>query len=306
MRVLAADIGASNARFAIAETGAAPPRRLFERTYPTAQHPGFEAALGAFLAELRAAHGEALAPERAAIAVAGPVRAGQAQLPNLPSWTIARPAIEAWLGLEARVLNDFEALARGLAQASPADWIELQAGEPQPQANIALVGAGTGLGVAALVWDGRRHRPLATEAGHMSFAPQDEAQDALLRSLRARHGRVSAERVLSGPGIAAIHELLEGAPAEPAAASARALDLFVACYGAFAGDVALAFLARGGLYVCGGIAARRAARLAQGDFISWFCAKGRHRALAAAIPVRLVVNEKLGLAGAALAAAAQD
>ena len=256
MRVLAADIGATNARFALAQTGADGVRVRFERDYATANHPGFEAALRAFLGELAATHGTALAPALAAIAVAGPVQAGEAWLPNRPSWRISRRAVESELRIPTQLLNDFEALALGVARATPQDWIALQPGELQPQANIALVGAGTGLGVAALFWDGQRHRPLATEAGHVSFAPQDDAQAALWRHLLARHGRVSAERVLSGSGIAAIHEFLGEAPAEPAAVAARAqdephgaaagaMDLFIACYGSFAGDIALAFLARG-------------------------------------------------------------
>jgi len=141
----------------------------------------------------------------------------------------------------------------------------------------------------------------------------------LCRHLLARHGRVSTERVVCGAGLAAIYEFLRlraaqaeplddpaaisaRALAEPSSLAGRALDLFVACYGAFAGDIALAFLARGGLYVCGGIAAKLARRLAAGDFLAAFNDKGRHRELAVSIPVRVVTNEKLGLLGAARAA----
>jgi glucokinase len=178
---------------------------------------------------------------------------------------------------------------------------------------IALVGAGTGLGVACLAWDGRRYRALASEGGHIGFAPRDDAQLELLRRLRARHGRVSAERVLCGAGLSAIYEFLDGETLEPAQISARALadrssaagkalSQFIDCYGAFGGDVALAFLARGGVYICGGIAAKLARRLGEGDFIAAFNDKGRHRDLVSSMPVRVVVNEKLGLLGAARAA----
>jgi len=296
-------------------------RVLFARSYATASHPGIAAALRAFLDELKAQHGDAYAPARAAIAVAGPVESGVARLPNRPEWRIERSALQASLGIETALLNDFEALALGVAQGSSADWLELQPGNAVPQANIALVGAGTGLGVSALFWDGQQYRPLATEAGHMAFAPHDELQAELWRHLLARHGRVSTERVVSGRGISAIYEFLRlrdaGAAAaplkdpariaaqalsDPAGTAGRALDLFIACYGAFAGDIALAFLARGGLYLCGGIAAKLAERFTKGDFMAAFGAKGRHGTLAASIPVRLVRNEDLGLLGAAYAA----
>lgn len=320
MRVLAADIGATHARFAMAEAGSDGARLAFERTYATAKLPGFDPALQAFLDEFHGARGAARAPLRAAIAVAGPVQHGVAQLTNRPAWRVAQFTIESRLGIPVRLLNDFAALAIGVAGAAPQDWIALQAGDPQPQGTIALVGAGSGLGVAALVREGDRLRPLATEAGHVSFAPQDEAQAALWRHLRARHGRVSAERVLSGTGLLAVYGFVRGrdgqgealqdpaevprrALAEAGGPAARALDLFVACYGAFAGDIALAFLARGGLYLGGGIAAKLAPRLAQGDFMAAFNAKGRHAGLAASIPVRLLRNEKLGLLGAAAWAA---
>jgi glucokinase len=215
------------------------------------------------------------------------------------------------LGIEARLVNDFQALAEGVAHAQPEDYAVLQEGKPVPGATVALVGAGTGLGVAFLAWDGQRYRAHPSEAGHMSFAPHGAAELDLLRSLTARHGRVSAERVVSGHGLAAIHEFLTSgsgmnpaaiskrALADPASAEASALALFIRCYGGFAGDIALAFLSRGGLYVCGGIAAKLAARFREGDFLAAFLDKGRHRALVGAMPVRLVTNEDLGLLGAA-------
>lgn len=308
-RVLAADIGATNARFALVESPADDARIVFERTYPTASFPDFEPALAAFLHETR---GQKLSG--AAIAVAGPIDEGASRLTNRSGWTIDRRALER-LGVEARLLNDFQALAYGVAHAAPEDSIVLQAGKVAPHAAIALVGAGTGLGVASLFWDGQRYRATASEGGHVGFAPRDELQLELCRHLLARHGRVSAERVICGAGLAAIYEFVQGetlndpaaisarALAEPSSLAAKALDLFISCYGAFAGDIALAFLARGGLYVCGGIAAKLARRLAEGDFLAAFNDKGRHRELVASIPVRVVTNEKLGVIGAARAAA---
>jgi len=312
-RVLAADIGATNARFALVDSSAGETRVVFERTYPTASFPDFEPALEAFLDETR---GEKVS--RAAIAIAAPIDEGVSRLTNRSGWTVDRGAL-ARLGVEAKLINDFQALAYGVAHAAPDDFIVLQAGKVEAHAAMGLVGAGTGLGVAALFWDGRGYRAAPSEGGHVGFAPRDELQFELCRHLLARHGRVSAERVISGAGLTAIYEFISTSQteplADPAAISARALaepsgpagkalDLFIRCYGAFAGDVALAFLARGGLYVCGGIAAKLARRLAEGDFLAAFNDKGRHRELVASIPVRVVTNEKLGLIGAARAAAA--
>lgn len=208
MRVLAADIGAANARFSIVDVEGDTARIGFERTYATGRLAGFEPALETNVGELRRAHGESLAPARAAIAAAGPVERGEVRLPNRPSWRISRRMLETAFGIEALVLNDFEALGFGVARALPEDWIVLQPGSPVAQANMALVGAGTGLGVSVLVWDGCRHLPVPTEAGHIAFAPRDEIQVALWRHLLERHARVSAERVISGAGIAAICEFL--------------------------------------------------------------------------------------------------
>jgi glucokinase len=312
-RVLAADIGATNARFALVDNPSSDARIVFERTYPTASFPDFEPALEAFLDETQ---GKKVS--RAAIAIAAPIDEGVSRLTNRSGWTVDRSAL-ARLGVEAKLINDFQALAYGVAHAAPEDSIVLQPGKAVPHAAVALVGAGTGLGVAALFWDGQRYRAMPSEGGHVGFAPRNELQLELWRSLAARHGRVSAERVICGAGLAAIYEFISTSQSEsladPAAISARALaepsspagkalNLFIECYGAFAGDIALAFLARGGLYVCGGIAAKLARRLAEPDFLAAFNDKGRHRSLVASIPVRVVTNEKLGLLGAARAAAA--
>lgn len=310
--VLAADIGATNARFALVERPAAEARIVFERTYPTAGFPDFEPALATFLREAGSR------PARGAIAIAGPIDTDAGRLTNRSGWSVDLRSIAA-LGIDARLINDFQALAYGVAYAAPEDWIVLQAGEPKEHAAIAAVGAGTGLGVASLFWDGRRYRASPSEGGHIGFAPRGELQLELFRHLLSRHGRVSAERVVSGAGLVAIYEFMRqratqaepladpaaisaSAAAEPSGPAAKALDLFVSSYGAFAGDIALAFLARGGLYVAGGIAAKLAQRLAKGDFLSAFNDKGRHRGLLATIPVRVVTNEKLGLLGAARAA----
>lgn len=317
---LAADIGGTNARFAVADVASASARLVFQRTYPTQSFPDFEPALDAFMREARSARAIGPDPPRAAIAIAGPVDRHVGRLTNRTAWTVDLRALREHLGVQARLINDFLALAHGVAHAGRADWIELQAGEPAHGGTIALVGAGTGLGVASLVWDGGRYRPQPSEGGHVAFAPADEGQLELCRYMMASHGgRASAERVVSGTGLKRVHTFLRERRPQPepsleppeisaraledrASLAAQALAIFIRCYGSFAGDMALAFLARGGLYVCGGIAAKLAPRFAEGDFLEAFRYKGRHSALAATIPVRVVTNESLGLAGAALAA----
>jgi glucokinase len=305
--VLAADIGGTNARFALAERAGGGVRLALQRNYATADFGAFEPALRAFLEEA----GSAGSVRRGAIAFAGPIDEEAGRLVNRSSWAVDRAMLRS-LGIEARLVNDFQALAEGVTHAGPGDFIVLQEGRAAPGGAIALVGAGTGLGVAFLTWDGKGYRTHPSEAGHMSFAPHGAEELELLGYLTARHGRVSAERVVSGHGIAAIHDFLRasGAASDPAAISrraladpasvdARVLDLFIRCYGGFAGDIALAFLSRGGVYLGGGIAAKLAQRFQQGDFMAAFLDKGRHRALVGEMPVRLVTNENLGLLGAA-------
>jgi glucokinase len=320
---IAADIGGTNARFAVAESHGAGLRLVFQRTYPTASFPDFEPALEAFVREARAAGATGRELPPACIAIAGAVDRQSGRLTNRANWTFDLHALREHLGVHARLINDFLAIAHAVPRAGAADWIELQAGEPAPRGTIALVGAGTGLGVASLIWDGAKYRPQPSEGGHMAFAPADEMQLELCRYLMQTHGgRASAERAVSGAGLKRIHTFLrQGDQREPAleppeitaraledrsSLSAQALAIFIRCYGSFAGDAALAFLARGGVYICGGIAAKLAARFAEGDFIEAFVFKGRHRDIAASIPVRLVTNENLGLHGAALAALEDD
>lgn len=310
--VLASDIGATNARFALVENPLGEARVVFQRIYPTASFPDFEPAIQTFLREA------GCTPSLAAIAIAGPVDDTSARLTNRAHWTVDR----SWFarqGIHATILNDFQALAYGLTRAGPDDYVVLQPGNPAQGGVMAAVGAGTGLGVSALFWDGQRYRTFPSEGGHISFAPRTQKELELFHYLQTRHGRVSAERVICGAGLVAVYDFLRQqcpqaepisepaevsrrALADPDSLPARALDLFVGCYGAFAGDIALTFMARGGLYVAGGIAAKLAPRLARGDFLEAFNAKGRMRRVTETIPVRIVTNELMGLMGAAYAA----
>lgn len=315
--ILAGDIGGTNTRLAFF-----PPRGEWiptvEQVYPSRAHARLEDVLRTFLEAHR------VRPIAACFGVAGPVRDGRCLTTNLP-WVVEATALGKLLGTSAWVINDLEATACGLATLEPSDIDTLQEGTPQPTGNMAIIAAGTGLGQAGLVWDGTTHRPFATEGGHASFAPLDAADDALLRWLRARHEHVSWERVVSGPGLLALYAFLRESQAgcqqadddpisrepDPGAAITRAaleqtnpsavtaLDWFVRLYGAEAGNLALKMMATGGLWVGGGIAPRILPKLRSGLFLEAFRAKGRMRPLLEAMPVRVILNDRTALRGAA-------
>jgi glucokinase len=265
----------------------------------------------------------------ACFGVAGPVMRGRAEVTNLP-WTVdAREAAAALRLGEVWLINDLEATAYGIAALPASDFVVLHAGAPGATGNAAVIAAGTGLGEAGLLWDGARHRPFACEGGHATFAPTDDVQVRLLQYLLKRYAHVSWERVLSGPGLLSIYEFFRDAGAgeeptwlreslregDPAAVisraalegrsplCARALDLFVALYGAEAGNLALKVLATGGVFLAGGIALKILPKLQEPTFREAFVAKGRARALLEAIPVRVIVNDKAALLGTARYAA---
>jgi len=263
----------------------------------------------------------------ACVAVAGPVVDGAAELTNL-GWSLSSAELARALELaHAPLLNDLEAAAHGLAVLAPAALHTLQRGEERVGHRV-LCSPGTGLGQAAAVWDGRRHLVLASEGGHATFAPLDDDDRALSDFLAERHGHVSQERVLSGPGLVALYEFHhrrdgleesatltralahgEGPAAITAAAAAgealatRTLVHFARLLGAEAANLALKFLAAGGVYLGGGIPPRILAFLDTPEFREGFLAKGRMRPLLARYPVRVVLDPDCALRGAAQHAA---
>jgi glucokinase len=282
--------------------------------------------LARFLDECRQHRGRDPRLASACFGAAGPVSDARIQMTNLP-WCLDAGAIAMEFGI-GRVLlvNDFQAAAWGIEALAPGDSAMLQCGEPSPHAARVIIGAGSGLGVAYALPQGKRYRVIAGEGGHAGFAPADDEQMRLWQTLHAQFGRVSAEHVVSGPGLVRIYEFVratlpeapalnesvraEGAPAisryaleQGDALACRALDLFIACYGAAAGDHALALTARGGVYIAGGIAPKILERLAAGGFIAAFNAKGAHAQMNLRTPVQVVTTERLGLLGAALIAA---
>lgn len=302
--ILCGDIGGTKTLLGLADHG----QLISDRRYANADFPGFNDVLAAFLADTQT---DPASIDGGCLAVAGPIAddGRSARLTNLP-WNIATAELSRRFGLPALALtNDFAAAALGAVSGPTAQCVTLQPGEPLDTAPRLVVGAGTGLGMAIVLRQGDSWRVLPGEGGHVAFAPADEQQAALWAFLKQRHGRVTWERVVSGPGLTAIHEFIAGtvippediaerAQANPGSTESRTLDLFLAAYGAFAGDMALACLARGGVFLAGGIAAKVLPRLEQGGLRAAFNAKAEHAGIAARMPLHVATDPLLGLRGA--------
>jgi glucokinase len=318
MLVLAGDIGGTTTRLAFFRADGDRLATVATEHYASREHGSLAAIVQAFVAE------SGLAPERACFGIAGPVCAGRVLTPNLP-WLVDAGELADLLGLAQVVLvNDLAANAYGIPLLGEADFAVLNPGRPDPSAPIAVIAAGTGLGESLAVWDGSAHRPLPTEGGPADFAPRNELETELLLYLRTEFGRVSYERVLSGPGLHNMYRFLRDRrhrPENPAVAAAmgqgdaaavisraalaescplcsQALDLFVSLYGAEAGNLALRCLATGGVYVGGGIAPKILDRLKSPAFLLAFTAKGRLSPLLETIPLRVILNDRTALLGA--------
>lgn len=326
-KVLAADVGGTKVAVAWVAHG---PRGLAVgevSSYPSKDFAGLAPILEAFLAKHP---GQA---DATGIGIAGPVSNGRCQATNLP-WAVDEAELMADPRLgRVSMVNDFHAATLGVLNLAQGDWAELNphAQAADPQGPVAVLGAGTGLGEAFAVPDGRGgHVVVPTEGGHADFAPRNEEEMALLRFLLARHGRVSTERVLSGRGLHACYEFVlaqgrrpEGQEAreaiargeDPAAVVSRlaladadanadeALGLFLGVYGAEAGNQALRILATGGVYLTGGIAPKNRPALEAGGFLAAYLAKGRLAPMVKSMPCRLVTHPHPGLLGAAAAGA---
>ncbi|MCB4820136.1 glucokinase [Roseicella aerolata] len=302
MTMLLADIGGTNARFALLEGESyTPPVNL-----PLSGFTGIIAAIADFL-------GGRPPPAAAVLAVAGPVQQNRVTLTNR-DWVVDGAEIAAALGIgRVRVVNDFAAFSWSLPHLSGADLHPLGGGTGAPGEPMAVLGPGTGLGVGAFL---PPDRVLVTEGGHASLAAHDAREAAVVEWLRARHGHVSAERLLSGQGIENIHAALSALddvatePLEAATITARglsgecrtcreALEMFCAQLGSVAGDLALLYGARGGVYVAGGICPRFPEFLAASRFRARFEAKGRFRDWLAPIPAHLIMRPDAAMLGLA-------
>ena len=317
--LLAGDVGGTKTLLALFEAGGENRHPVREAALPSRGFPTFEAAVARFLAD-----GPPAAIGAACFGVAGPVVDGRCVATNLP-WQLDEAALAAAIpARRVRLLNDLVATGHGVLTLPPASLETIQAGTARA-GNMALIAAGTGLGEALIVRDGDRRVVVASEGGHADFAPRSDVEMELLRFLRGRFGHASWERVLSGPGLVNVYRFLRARAgvAEPEwlrerlgredpgavvtevglaggdAVCAHALELFVSLYGAEAGNLALKVLAVGGVFIGGGIGPKIRARLADGTFVAGFRDKGRFADLMAAIPVKLVLEPRAALLGAA-------
>ncbi len=302
MRIIAGDIGGTKTLLELVEVTRSEQVIVAERRFASGSYATFDDLLREFL-------GAAGPPiDAACFAVAGPVLENRAEVTNL-QWRIESAALQHDFAIpHVALINDFYAVALGVPFLADDDLITLHAGTRHPTAPIAILGAGTGLGEAMLIWTGTQWEVVPSEGGHADFAPQDELQTRLLLWLMERHGHVSWERVASGMGLVNIHTFLGGSDVTAAdiarLASAgdpralRAFAIFVDVYGAEAGNMALRVLSRGGVYLAGGIAAKNVDSFTDGRFMTAFLRKGRFRDVMAAMPVKLITNEKVGLLGA--------
>lgn len=322
--VLGADVGGTHTTVALARAVKSRPEITAETVYESQHFDGLKTILERFLDQPEASpHRKAV--RAACLSVAGPVAMNSVTLTNL-GWKVRGDALAAELRLpEVRLLNDFAAAGLGIPRLAPTELEALQEGYPVAQGTRLIIGAGTGLGTGILTAHEEGYSAHASEGGHADFAPVDELQDRLLVYLRRVFGRVSYERVVSGPGLMRIFSFLQetgaGIPSKQLQEAARddpdtssvigefglekrdplavrALDLFASVYGAYAGNMALATLPRGGVYLAGGIAPKLVAKLKDGTFIRAFTSKGRFADLLSTIPVHVIMNPRVGLLGA--------
>lgn len=300
MRFLAGDIGGTKTLLrCVGDDGAT----VAEERFESGAYGTFDDLLRAFLPRLEGGI------DAACFAVAGPVFGGRAEVTNL-GWTMDASALARHLAVPHVILiNDFSAVALGVPLLHEGDLLSLHRGQRDTTAPVAILGAGTGLGEAILTHHAGLYHVVPTEGGHADFAPQDEEQARLFVRLHQRYGHVSWERLLSGAGLVNIFTFLGGGedatPADVAdragngdPRAVRAFEIFVDIYGAEAGNMALRVLARGGVFLAGGIAAKNLSWFTDGRFVEAFLRKGRFRGVMESIPVDLIVNQEVGLIGA--------
>jgi glucokinase len=303
--IVVGDIGATNARFALLSNGNLKEINSFE----VAKFGQFADVLAMFIKE----HCRDIPINRALLAIAGPVKDGQVVLTN-SSWVVDVGQLQTAFGLQVRIVNDFEAVAYSLPSLTSTDLTGIGGGRPEAGAPMAVLGPGSGLGVACLIDRPEKGVVIASEGGHATLAGTCEQEDRIVDHLRKRFGHVSAERAISGSGLENIYQAmaaLEGLDIPPRNATEitrtavngesqlarRSLQIFCAFLGSFAGNVALTFGARGGVYIAGGISPRILDFLVQSEFRIRFEAKGRFREYLAAIPSYVITHPAAALIG---------
>ncbi len=303
--ILLGDIGATNARLSLLANGNLSAISSFEVT----KFGQFTDALAIFIKE----HCRQTQIHKGVLAIAGPVQGERVAMTNSP-WVIDINELQTVFGLQVRIINDFEAVALSLPSLTSSDVAGIGGGKPELGAPMAVLGPGTGLGVACLVDRSDGRVVIASEGGHATLAPTCEHEDRIVNHLRKRFGHVSAERVISGSGLENIYQTiaeLEGlefplrnapeitkhALAGECQLARRSLHAFCAFLGSFAGNVALTFGARGGVYIAGGISPRILNFIVQSEFRKRFEAKGRFQRYLAAIPSYVIIHPAAALIG---------
>jgi glucokinase len=316
--ILAGDVGGTKVHLALFDFAEGKLSHVRDKRYPAREYSGLEEIVHEFMGGDKAF--------AACFGVPGPVREGRLRLTNLP-WTLDSRELSAHLNIDyVFLINDLEANGYGIAELDVTQIYTLSEGDPRQIGNRALISAGTGLGECFLVWDGRHHTPYPSEGGHCDFAPRNEDEIDLLRYLRQKYnGRISYERVISGQGLTNVYEFLrevrgieepawlaerlrsedpnavitELAMAAKSEICEKTTDMFVSAYGAEAGNLALKILSVGGLYVGGGIAPRILEKLKDGSFVKAFTDKGRLSQLLVNMPLRVILESRTALIGAA-------
>ncbi len=315
--ILAGDIGGTKSNIGLFDTRDGQLVRIAHKRYSSHEHAGLQEITKDFLQENPASI------TAASFGVAGPVVNNRVHGTNMP-WIVDGATVASFLGLSrVRILNDLEATAFGVGVLPPSDLAVLFEGVPVRQATCVVIAAGTGLGEAVLFWDGKQHLAMGTEGGHADFAPHTPQQADLWKYLRGRHDYVSAEILLSGRGFQNVHEFLDPTvrhpgfddPAKDPAplitqqglsgecpVCVATLDLWTEIYGSEAGNFAVRALARGGVYVAGGIAVKVLPKLKDGRFAAAARDKEKMKDFLATVPIYVVLNEECPLMGAAYVA----
>jgi glucokinase len=317
--ILAGDVGGTKVHLALYDFSQGKLNHTRDKQFPAREYAGLEEIVREFLGTDMVS--------AACFGVPGPVRDGRLRLTNLP-WTLDSREISLNLKIDhVFLINDLEANGYGVAELSPEQIYTLSEGDASQIGNRALIAAGTGLGEGILAWNGRIHVPYPSEGGHTDFGPRNETEIELLRFLQQKYnGRISYERVVSGMGLTNIYEFLrdaqgmeehkwlaekiteahdpnsvitEMALSAKSEICAKAVDMMVSIYGAEAGNLALKVLSVGGLYVGGGIAPRILEKLKDGTFLKAFQDKGRLSQLLINMPVRVILESRAALMGAA-------
>jgi glucokinase len=323
--ILVGDIGGTNTRLALVRKDDAGQFQLGAlTTFPSRRYRGLHEIVEQFLQQ------QQVAVAAACFGVAGPVKRGRCATMNL-TWVVDEREMANALGIaHVSVINDLESMAYGVSCLGPQDIEIISPGAPDAAGHSVIVAPGTGLGEAGMYWDGKQHHPIATEGGHSDFAARNQLEIELLSFLLKEFDHLSYERIVSGPGLVNIYRFLrdtqrgeepswladELKKADPAAVIAQtalanrcrlceqALDLFIELLGAEAGNMALNYMATGGVWLGGGIPVKILSRLKSTDlFMKAFLDKGRLRSRLQEIPVRVILNDQTGLLGAARHAA---